>query len=98
MNLVALCLITSAFGIRWRLVVLGMAAQAVLALVFLSWDYGNQRLRMLGDEVENFLGLSKAGSEFVFGATGATGLTMCPAMPTRPGPHPAPRSPSRWSR
>lgn len=55
-------------AIRWRLVALGMGAQMVLALVFLSWDYGNKRLRMLGDEVEQFLGLSKAGSEFVFGA------------------------------
>jgi CNT family concentrative nucleoside transporter len=54
--------------ISWRIVGIGLAMQAVLGFTFLYWQAGNAALQSFGRGVEDFLGLSKAGSSFVFNA------------------------------
>jgi len=55
-------------AVSWRLVGVALVLQGLLALTFLSWRSGREFLYALGREVEAFLALSQAGSEFVFGA------------------------------
>ncbi len=60
-------------AISWRLVGVGLLIQGALGFVFLYWSTGNQALQSLGRGVESFLGLSKAGGEFVFNALASYG-------------------------
>ncbi len=61
-------------AIRWRLVGTGLLIQAALGGVFLSWAAGRDALWSLGEGFKNFLGVSGAGTRFVFrGLAGGEG-------------------------
>ena len=55
-------------AISWRTVGAGVLIQALVAMTFLYWDAGNQSLQWFGRKVDEFLGLSQAGTSFVFNA------------------------------
>ncbi|NXP21427.1 S28A1 protein, partial [Scytalopus superciliaris] len=54
-------------AVSWRAVFWGLGLQFLLGLFVLRTNPGVQAFRWLGDQVQIFLGYTKAGSSFVFG-------------------------------
>ena len=54
---------------KWRIVVVGLLLQLLLALLILRTNFGIAAFVWLGDRVSEFLLHTDAGSQFVFGET-----------------------------
>jgi CNT family concentrative nucleoside transporter len=70
---IAYLLSTNRRAIRVKTVVVGLVLQFVFALFVLRTEIGVKLFRTLGALVTDFLHLSRAGSEFVFGQLGWSG-------------------------
>ncbi|XP_074773108.1 sodium/nucleoside cotransporter 2-like [Athene noctua] len=56
-------------AVYWRAIFLGLGLEFLFGLIVLRTTPGNQAFQWLGDQVQFFLGYTRAGSSFVFGNT-----------------------------
>ena len=61
---------TSRRQIRWRTVAWGLGLQVTFAFLVLRFDYGQRAMSWAGDEVNNMLASTAAGTKVLFGALG----------------------------
>jgi nucleoside permease NupC len=55
--------------IQWKLVIIGLLIQFILAVFLLRVEFGYKLFKFISDQVIVFLDYTDAGSELVFGAS-----------------------------